>query len=123
MVRYGMFPGEPRSPLHPQGTLWTALRPHNWRPTTAQEWLVELDAATGLEVRRVDLPARFTHDVVRAGDKVYVCDTGHGHVLELEYGSMRVVSLVFFFFFGVLPPAPRAPRSPAHSSNPRRHDD
>jgi len=125
MVRYGMFPGEPRSPQHPQGTLWTALRPHNWRPTTAQEWLVELDAATGAEVRRAPVPARFTHDVVRSGDRVYLCDTGHGHVLELEYGSMRLVgSFVFYSPLAcgapTLPSGPPRPRSCAHLRPPKK---
>lgn len=38
-----MFPGAGASP----GSVWTAIRPHNWRPTTTKEWLVELDMVTG----------------------------------------------------------------------------
>lgn len=39
-VHYGMFPGG-------DGSVWTAVRPHNWRPTEAKEYLVEIDMATG----------------------------------------------------------------------------
>lgn len=42
-VHYGMFPGAGDSPQ----SVWTAIRPHNWRPTSAKEWLVELDMLTG----------------------------------------------------------------------------
>lgn len=42
-VHYGMFPGAGSPPT----TVWTALRPHNWRPATSTEWLVELDMVTG----------------------------------------------------------------------------
>jgi hypothetical protein len=38
-----MFPGEGQPPT----TVWTAIRPHNWRPTTAKEFLVEIDMITG----------------------------------------------------------------------------
>ena len=43
-VHYGMFPGEGAPPT----TVWTAIRPHNWRPTTSQEYLVEVDMVTGM---------------------------------------------------------------------------
>jgi hypothetical protein len=42
-VHYGMFPGAGNPPT----TVWTAIRPHNWRPTTNKEWLVEFDMVTG----------------------------------------------------------------------------
>jgi hypothetical protein len=42
-VHYGMFPGAGSNPT----TVWTAVRPHNWRPTSTKEWLVELDMETG----------------------------------------------------------------------------
>ncbi|GBF90355.1 green algal specific Aspartyl Asparaginyl beta-hydroxylase [Raphidocelis subcapitata] len=85
-VHYGMFPGEGQPPT----TVWTAVRPHNWRPTTSKEYLVEIDMRTGEEVRRVEIPARFTHDVVRAGAKVYVADTGNGAILELDFPQMTL---------------------------------
>lgn len=44
-VHYGMFPGDP-APGHPV-TVWNVLRPHNWRPASEQEWLVQFDADTG----------------------------------------------------------------------------
>lgn len=43
-VHYGMFPGAGSPPT----TVWTAIRPHNWRPTSNKEWLVELDMVTGV---------------------------------------------------------------------------
>lgn len=36
-------------------------------------------------------PSRFTHDVVRSGDRVYVCDTGNGQILEYHFPSMTLV--------------------------------
>jgi hypothetical protein len=57
-----MFPGAGSPPT----TVWTALRPHNWRPATSTEWLVELDMVTGEEggchsgVRRSDIRAVVT---------------------------------------------------------------
>lgn len=44
-VHYGMFPGDPE-PGHPS-TVWNIIRPHNWRPTTEQEYLVKFDSLTG----------------------------------------------------------------------------
>lgn len=38
-----MFPGVGDVPT----TVWTAIRPHNWRPNSTQEYLVEFDMATG----------------------------------------------------------------------------
>jgi hypothetical protein len=32
---------------NPPTTVWTAIRPHNWRPTTNKEFLVEFDMVTG----------------------------------------------------------------------------
>jgi hypothetical protein len=46
---------------------------------------------TGQEVRRVQIDAKFTHEVVRAGDRVYVCDTGNGRILELAFPDMTLV--------------------------------
>jgi hypothetical protein len=42
-VHYGMFPGAGSPPT----TVWTAIRPHNWRPSSSKEFLVELDMVTG----------------------------------------------------------------------------
>lgn len=39
----------------------------------------------------MEIPSRFTHDVVRSGDKVYVCDTGNGRLLEYDFPSMTLV--------------------------------
>lgn len=35
------------------------------------------------------LPSRFTHDAVRAGGSVWVCDTERGNVLELSWPGLR----------------------------------
>lgn len=37
------------------------------------------------------IPSRFTHDVVRVGDDVFVCDTGNGRVLQLSFPDMTPV--------------------------------
>jgi len=39
----------------------------------------------------VQLPSRFTHDIVRHGSSVYVCDTGNGRVLQLAFPEMKPV--------------------------------
>jgi hypothetical protein len=44
-VHYGLFPGDPL-PSHPH-TVWNIIRPHNWRPTTEKEHLVQFDTDTG----------------------------------------------------------------------------
>eukprot|EP00775_Hariotina_reticulata_P005663 gene5663-5900_t len=89
-VHYGMFTGAGS----PSSTVWTAVRPHNWRPTTTKEYLLELDMETGAELRRVQLPSRFTHDVVRHGSSVYVCDTGNGRILQLSFPAMKPSDIV-----------------------------
>lgn len=55
---------------------------------------------TGAELRRVEIPSRFTHDVVRSGGKVYVCDTGNGRILEYDYPAMTLVGLAHFHSIG-----------------------
>jgi hypothetical protein len=49
-------------------------------------------AAAGAELRRVAIPSRFTHDVVRVDDSVFVCDTGNGRLLQLSFPDMTPVS-------------------------------
>lgn len=39
----------------------------------------------------MSIPSRFTHDVVRAGDDVFVCDTGNGRILQLSFPDMTPV--------------------------------
>jgi hypothetical protein len=48
-------------------------------------------AAAGAELRRVAIPSRFTHDVVRVDDSVFVCDTGNGRLLQLSFPDMTPV--------------------------------
>lgn len=55
-VHYGMFPGDPL-PGHPS-TVWNVIRPHNWRPATETEWLVQFDADTGVQRSPLCLFAR-----------------------------------------------------------------
>jgi hypothetical protein len=45
----------------------------------------------GAELQRVEIPSRFTHDVVRTEDRVFVCDTGNGQILEYEFPAMKLV--------------------------------
>lgn len=45
----------------------------------------------GAVMRRVQVPSRVGHDMVRAGDRVYVCSTGDGSILELSYPDMQLV--------------------------------
>jgi hypothetical protein len=96
-VYYGGFPGEARTPEGAPATVWVVSRPHNWRPTKAKEWLLELDAATGKELRREPLPSRFTHDTVRRRDRVYAANTGDGKLLELSFPGMAVLREMALF--------------------------
>lgn len=46
-VHYGAFPGRASQTEGNLESLWFVLRPHNWRPTTSLEELVEVDAVEG----------------------------------------------------------------------------
>lgn len=50
-----------------------------------------LPVPAGKELGRVEVPSRFTHDAVRRRDKVYVCSTGTGAILQLAFPSMELV--------------------------------
>ena len=58
-VYHGVIPatydaeGRPRS-------AWVVSRPHNWRPSDAEEALLHLDLATGQELARVPVKSRST---------------------------------------------------------------
>lgn len=59
-VYYGTFPGDLRDSADPTSTtLWVVSRPHNWHPKSSEEWLLHLDAHTGEEIRRVQIPSRY----------------------------------------------------------------
>lgn len=91
-IYYGGLSGEKLDENGTPATLWVVSRPHNWRPKTAQEWMLHLDAKTGKELERVPLDSRFTHDVVRHGNTVYVANTGEGHIIELQFPTMKEVN-------------------------------
>ncbi|WPT14105.1 hypothetical protein PSENEW3_00000236 [Picochlorum sp. SENEW3] len=90
-IYYGGFPGEDTD------TLWVVSRPHNWRPDSTAEYLLEIDAVTGEELSEVQIQSKFTHDVVRKGNCVYVCDTGHGDIIVLDFPSMKERSRLKLF--------------------------
>lgn len=52
---YGAFPGIERGVLGEPSTLWVVSRPHNWRPSSSQEWLLHLDMDSGKELGRVQV--------------------------------------------------------------------
>ncbi len=91
-MHYGTFPGSVDAATGQLETVYVMVRSHNWHPTDAKEQMIELDAESGKEVRRVVVPSRFTHDVVRMGDKVFACNTDGGQVLQLSFPSLEVVS-------------------------------
>lgn len=59
---------------------------------TAHSQLCGVDSGTVL--RKVELDSTFTHDAARFGDKVFICDTGRGTILELSYPSMEKVKFL-----------------------------
>jgi len=84
-IYYGGFYGD-----DDQTTLWYVSRPHNWKPETAVEYLVELEEDTKRKRRSVEIDSKFTHDVVRRGKFVYAADTDRGGILELELPDMTL---------------------------------
>lgn len=40
---------------------------------------------------------RFTHDAIRVGQNVFVCDTGQGHIVQLSFPSMAVIRTLDLF--------------------------
>jgi len=120
-VHYGLFPGAPPRPSASRagggagasGSLWVVLRPHNWRPETAEEHLLELDAETGAELSRARLPSHFTHDAARRGGRAYVASTGDGTILEFALpppagGNASAAAAAA----GAAPPAPAPAPAP-----------
>jgi Aspartyl/Asparaginyl beta-hydroxylase len=96
-IYYGGFSGDQIDPAGVPETVWAISRPHNWRPTTSKEWLLEINIVTGKVQRRESIPSRFTHDTVRYGNRVYAADCGEGHILELEFPSMKVLRRMELF--------------------------
>jgi hypothetical protein len=79
-----------------------------YRYTTEALLLIDLRARR--LVREVVIPSHFTHDAVRAGDTVFLADTGGGHVLELslpdlERGAVRSAEFTFKEHVNTLAPA------------------
>ena len=96
-IYYGGFPGDQIDLKGVPETVWAISRPHNWKPTTSKEWLLEINSVTGEVQRREPIPSRFTHDTVRHGNRVYAADCGEGHILELEFPSMQVLRRMELF--------------------------
>ena len=100
-IYYGGFQGSSNSKQ--KAVMWIVSRPHNWRISNDAkeqrgEWLIEIDMESKEELRRFKMNSRFTHDVVRKGDSVYVADTGDGHVIELNMkDNMKEVSRMKLF--------------------------
>jgi hypothetical protein len=61
-IYYGIFPGDNTE----APSVWVVSRPHNWKPTTAKEYLLQIDLASGEVLKEVEVPTRFGHDAVRA---------------------------------------------------------
>ena len=96
-VYYGGFAGDRLARDGTPTTVWVISRPHNWRPTTAKEFLLEINTTSGEVLTRVSVPSRFTHDTVRFGNRVFAADTGEGHILELEFPSMKLLRRMELF--------------------------
>lgn len=84
-IYYGGFYGSDNPTA--QTSLWFVSRPHNWKPVTAEESLMEIKGRQVMRSIRID--SKFTHDVVRKGRFVYVADTERGGILELELPDMK----------------------------------
>jgi len=86
-VYYGTFPGKTNS------SVWVVSRPHNWKPSTAVESLLEIDINSGALLDERAIPSKFAHDAIRStsGDVVYVANTGEGSVEELVFPTMAPV--------------------------------
>jgi hypothetical protein len=56
-----------------------------------------LSTAAGQELRRVQIPSKFTHDAVRRRDRIYVCNTGEGSIVEMSFPGMDVLRTLRLF--------------------------
>ncbi|GMH37805.1 hypothetical protein BSKO_05678 [Bryopsis sp. KO-2023] len=95
-VFYGMFPGQ-MNKLHQSTPVWVITRAKDWKAANSKEYLTEMDTETGQFLRRVEVDSKFTHDAVRRGNRVYVCDTDNGRILVLEFPTMRQIKVLDFF--------------------------
>jgi hypothetical protein len=59
-IYYGVFPGDTPH------IIWVVSRPHNWRPSTSEEFLLQIDVRTGQVLSEKRTNTRFTHDAVSA---------------------------------------------------------
>ena len=82
-VYYGVFPADASG-----SQIWVVSRPHNWRPSETREALLKIDLRTNELVDEVEIATHFTHDAVRAGDYVFIADTGGGGVVQYAFPSM-----------------------------------
>jgi hypothetical protein len=96
-VYYGCFSDDPTTHKGPPNSIWVVSRPHNWHPKDTEEAMLHLKLPSGQELERKRLPTRFTHDAIRVGNTVYVCDTGEGKVVELDFPSMSVKRILHLF--------------------------
>jgi len=79
-------------------SVWVVQRPHNVgkhsKLGAAQNYVIQIalkdnDAkgVAGEVLQKVPIRSQFTHDSVQDGNHMYICDTGHGHILHYEWQS------------------------------------
>ena len=62
-VYYGVFPGDKLGDDGVPSTVWVVSRPHNWRPKSTVERLLELDMRTGASERLSRLAPAFVPQI------------------------------------------------------------
>jgi outer membrane protein assembly factor BamB len=82
---YGLAPAADDGPA--EARIAVVSRPDQER----DDVLLSIDAATGAVLRRLALASRDTHQMVRAGDVLYVTDTFRGRVLALSWPDGRLL--------------------------------
>lgn len=77
-------------------TVWVVQRPHNVGKNAklgaAQNYIVKIalrgkdeNGGAGEVLQKVPISSQFTHDSVQDGNDMYICDTGHGHILHYRW--------------------------------------
>eukprot|EP00798_Chlamydomonas_sp_ICE-L_P018086 gene18086-24511_t len=92
LLHYGVFPGS--SDSGKLKTVWSTARPSDRSKDAIgqlDEWLIEIELATGKELQRVPIESQDTHDAVREGNSIYLAGTEKGKILELSYPNMKKV--------------------------------
>jgi len=77
----------------PFDTIWILVSPQ-LEPLVDELWEIALSSNGGEIVRTLTIPnSKDAHDMIRYGGSIFVADTRHGHIIELELPQHRVTEI------------------------------